>query len=315
MHIMTEATSGQLPTSKDNTIDSIVRSDEVLTPGSISIFTTTYYKNWRPDVVNLDDVDTSRGNVSLITFERAIVFGYKVVVVDGGSSSEYIGKLKDLGVMVVQQVGRGMVQAKREALIASLDQNPLVHVLIQAEKDSVIDSIPAIVKPIIDNTADLVMVGRDPKLFAETYPGFQHESEVWGNRWCNRLANFLDLLPDGVSFDWFFGVKVFRNDPRIVELFMQKYNVIGDSALNPDRYTNFDFFPILAALSSGNRVASVDVPFSYPPEQKAMEEARASEFIEKREMQRRTILKEFALYIRWLTSTESTNGRRRLVLD
>lgn len=308
MTVHTESTEPDFKTRKS-------MNDEVLSPESISVFTTTYYKGWRPDVVDLNNVDTSRGNVSLVTFERAIDAGYRVVVIDGGSSVEYIDKLKGLGVTVLPQIGRGMVQAKREALTASVDQHPLIHVLIQAEKDSVIGNIPAIVRPIIDNTADLVMVGRNPKLFAETYPGFQHESEVWGNKWCNRLADFLGFLPNGVSFDWFFGVKAFRNTPRVVDYFMQKYRVVNDSTLNPDRYTNFDFFPILAMLSFGDRVVSVDIPFKYPPEQKDMEELRASEFIEKRAMQRRTILKEFALYIRWLTALESTNKRRKLVLE
>lgn len=74
---------------------------------------------------------------------------------------------------------------------------------------------------------------------------------------------------------------------------------------------NFDFYPVLAALHSGRKVVGVDIPFSYPVEQKTMEEALAGNFIAKRREQRETILAEVMQFARYLV--DSNDPRVHLV--
>ncbi|MBU0649918.1 hypothetical protein KJ605_02480 [Patescibacteria group bacterium] len=282
----------------------------IIKPHDVAIFATTYYKTWQPDDSDLGSVDSARGNASLETFRRAAENGFNVIMVDGGSSEAYLEAMQKLGVKVFAQQKPGMVQAKREALAESAKLQPKVFVLIQAEKTAVIPYIMQLIDPIAKEGADLVMAGRDQKLFKETYPSFQVTSEETGNKWCNKIARQLDVLKADQEFDWFFGVKAFRNEPELVKLFMTRYQKTDKDwaerhgSVDPERYTNFDFFPVLAAMCSGRKVIGVTVPFSYPPEQKAMEENLSAEFIEKRRQQKESILTEVVQFARYLTNED-----------
>ncbi|MFA5775969.1 MAG: hypothetical protein WC988_00160 [Patescibacteria group bacterium] len=303
-----------LATQLTNVGNESQQSYEKLNPHDVVVFATTFYKNWQSSQTDITNADSARGNASIDTFRQAVEGDYQVVVVDGGSSKEYLETLERMGVKVLAQEKPGMVEAKREALEKSVDLNPRVLLLIQAEKTEVIPYISQLVDPIARGEADIVMAGRDPSLFRTTYPSFQVESEEFGNRWCNRIAQHLGILPTDTQFDWFFGVKAFRNDPELVRMFMERYQVDDPEwakrrgGANPERYTNFDFFPVLAALHSDRKVVGVDIPFSYPPKQKAMEETLAGDFIEKRRMQRETILVEVMQFARYLVDESNPKG-------
>jgi len=289
---------------------------ETLNPHSVVVFFPTFYGDWSPNNDGQPNADRERGNASISTVTNALAAGYRTVVVDGGSSEAYVKTLEGLGVEVVPQREKGMVAAKRQSLeVAASLEGAKVLLLIQAEKDDVIKDVPQLVNPIINNEADLVVAAREPHLFEQTYPDFQFASETWANKWYNKIAHMVGALPEDSAFDWFFGVKAFKNDPTIVRMFMSQYTFddplfAASRNMDPDRYSNFDFFPILAAVKNGKRVASVEIPFQYPINQKQLEETLAPQFVEKRRMQRQSILAEFVQYARLITNNPKNHLMR-----
>lgn len=112
-------------------------------------------------------------------------------------------------------------------------------------------------------------------------------------------------------------MKAFRNDQELISLFLNRYQFDSrpwpskPEKADPEKYSNFDFYPVLAALHSGRKVVGVDIPFSYPVKQKTMEEALAGNFIAKRREQRETILAEVMQFARYLV--DSNDPRVHLV--
>ncbi|MCL4352871.1 MAG: hypothetical protein M1484_00655 [Patescibacteria group bacterium] len=283
---------------------------EGIDPRSIAICAATFYKTWMPGERTAPNIDIDRGDASLQAFELAQRAGYQMVVVDGGSSDAYLNEARERGVLLLSQQEKSISSAKRQAFKAAQESKGCRFIiLIQPEKDSIIKDVPQIIRPIYSDGADVVVASRDPILFRDTYPSFQYESENWANRQCNRIAHLMKILPLGANLDWFFGVKVFRNTPEIVALFVRKFQITDESYakknnLDPERYFDVDFFPIVEALRIGKRVVDVQVPFEYPRPQKEMEETLQEKFVEKRRLQRRSILTEYVQYFRLLTKSQ-----------
>jgi len=289
---------------------------ETFNPHSVVIVFPTFYRNWNPAVNRKrPNADSARGDASISTITKAISAGYRLVIVDGGSSDSYLEKINELGIVPLRQEGSTMVSAKNQALeVAAGLGGADTLLLTQPEKDDVIKDISQLINPIISDQADLVVASREHRLFEQTYPAFQFLSESWANKWCNKIAHLVKVLPEGVDLDWFFGVKVLKNDRELVKMFMERYTIddrtlAARKNLDPERYSNSDFFPILAALTGGKRVVNVRIPFHYPENQKQMEEALADQFMEKRRSQRQSILAEFVQYARMLTG----NSKNHLV--
>ncbi|QQG44018.1 MAG: hypothetical protein HYW86_04100 [Candidatus Roizmanbacteria bacterium] len=290
-------------------------SKERLNPRSITVCTPTLYKNWQPDG-NLElNSDSVRGNIALRTFKLTIDAGYQVVVVDGGSNPLYLEELKKLGVTIQPQKGSTMSSAKRECLkTASELPDCKVLVFIQPEKDAAIANIPQIVLPIMRDHADIVIPARNLQLFEKTCSSVQFKSEKLANRWCNRISHLLGILPKSEELDWFFGIKVLKNDPEIVDLFMKRYEIsdtqlVEEKFTDPERYSDVDFYPVIEALKSGKKVVSVEIPFEYPASQKEIEEKLNDQFADKRRRQKISILAEFIQYARFMTN----NPRSKLI--
>ncbi|MBI4004987.1 hypothetical protein HY358_02535, partial [Candidatus Roizmanbacteria bacterium] len=232
----------------------VAENKERFSPKSIVLFTPTYYQNWHPGERVMSNIDLVRGDVSLNTFRLVLEAGYQVVVVDRGSSQEYLDELRKIGITPFQQVGKSIAAAKREALLLAQQlQGAKSLVLIQPEKDSVIRSIPAIVRPILVDDADIVVAERNVELFRNTSPSLQFTSEMWASKWCNKIAHIVGLLPYEENRDWFFGVKALKNDLEIVELFMRKYQILDKNLqeikqVDPERYSDFDYYPTVEAL-------------------------------------------------------------------
>ena len=77
------------------------------------IITTTWYNpNSKVDVV--------RSKLALITLKTAMELGYTVIVVDSGSSDEFLQEMEQYGVTIIkephQTMGHGRRVALREAL-------------------------------------------------------------------------------------------------------------------------------------------------------------------------------------------------------
>ena len=272
---------------------------ETFDPHTICIATATFYKNWYPGpLVNSEkDVDKIRGDLALQLFKDATEKGYQLVVVDGGSSSAFISEMENSRIEWSKEEERGMSPSRRQAFrIAAGRTGVKVIGWTEPEKiDIVSKSAESLSRPILSGDADIVVPRRTKKSFS-TYPNYQVESERKLNSAWNDVFRKFGLLDEGENdLDVSFGPKFFRNDPKILSLFLARYEVLSSNAtaaglVRPDSYSNATFFPIPAALKEGFRVISVDVDDFVYPSLQANIESDSDSFRKKRLKQRTDIV-------------------------
>lgn len=265
----------------------------------IVVATNCLYKNYHTSPEgkqrDLADTDGIRGDLALELFDKAINSGIRIVVCDGGSSPEFISALqrfvdRELSIVGSNTLGRG---PQRRSAFKAACLLPGVRVIFytQPEKVSLVDRLSKISKPIIEGGADIVIPKRNQRLFEQSYPDYMRESEIRVNHTYDWLMKKADLMTQEQSFDWFFGAVAFKNDPEIVALFLKEYAIEGgigsriNAQPNPEMHSDGHYFPIIEALFNRKLVVSIEVPFAYPPTQKAneMSPGKIKTFRERRE--------------------------------
>lgn len=259
---------------------------ETIPPGSVIVLTTNFlYRNYKPtkEAEQRDTADTDgiRGDLALESLNKALSLGVRIVASDGGSSPDFLSALEILmnrGLTLVRSGAPQRGPQRRKAFeTATLLPGGRVIVYTQPEKVSLMGRLVEISRPILEGNADIVIPKRNPELFEQSYPGYMTESELKVNKTYDWLMRRANLITKNESFDWFFGPVVFRNDPEIVALFLKRYelkDVIRSRAgaeLDPEMHSDGHYFPIIKALFLEKRVASVEIPFVYPPMQRANE--------------------------------------------
>lgn len=284
-------------------------------PRSIVIATTTFYPNY-PE----DDVDKVRGNLALQAIKEAREKGYQVSLVDGGSSPDFKLAAKGIkGITVHPELERGMSASRRQAFVeASELDGAKVICWTEPEKVSIVrDCLPEAIVSILKGEADIVVPSRDDKAF-RTYPDYQVEEEKGANRrWNATLRARGFLSEDSPDLDVWFGPKFFRNDPKIITLFLHRYEFRErglklDEIIRPELWPNATFLPIVAALHHGFRVKSVPVPYMHPKEQTEIE-VNNPEFVRKRDVQRKNVIGSTIHFIRMLEGKEGKETRLKSV--
>lgn len=275
-------------------------------PKSIAIAAITYFPKWyRGTLKSIKHTDKIRGDLALECARKAAKLGYQMIVANGGSPKTFTKELSSIsGILVVKRRGKKRSPGKRVGIrIASKLPGVKVIVVSEAEKVSIVtDCIPQIVEPIINGSADVVVAKREQSLFKSAYPEYMYESEMEGNKIYNEVLMANNLLsPNLESLDMFFGPRAFRNDQKIVSLFMKKYHILSSEYFDSEEWSNTLYFPIILALKKRLRLKSVTVPFSYPEKQKKNEEASAKDvFIEKRRAQRMGLLIELLHFMNYI---------------
>ena len=275
-------------------------------PRSVAISTITYFPKWyKGTLKSIKHTDKIRGDLALESCKSAAKLDYQMIVVNGGSSKTFSKELSDIkGIIVVKRRGKKRSPGKRIGIkIASKLPGIKVIVISEAEKVSIIaDCIPQIAEPIINGSADVVVPKREQNLFKSTYPEYMLESEIEGNKIYNEILASNNLLkPNLENLDMFFGPRAFRNDRKIIAVFMKRYHIFSSEYFDSEEWSNTLYFPIVLALIKGLRVKSVTVPFSYPVMQKRNEEASAEDvFIEKRRAQRMGLLIELLHFMNYI---------------
>jgi hypothetical protein len=282
-------------------------SYESIDPHEIGIASTTFYPEWQPGESgdNLT-VDKIRGDIALATFGEAMKKGYQAVVVDGGSSPEFLEALQETGITVEAEKERGMSASRRQAFeaVSGLEDVGIICWTEPEKLSMVKDCIPYAVQPILAGEADIVIPRRDTDAFA-TYPEYQVEFETSSNHLWNGILRRHGLLPqDSPDLDAWIGPRLFRNDPNIVQLFESKYEFVSDAQSGlkkdaPELWPNALFLPIIAALKQGYRVVGVDIPYRHPREQTTFEQDNEA-FRQKRAAQQENILKTSVHFMRLL---------------
>lgn len=291
-------------------------------PSSTAVVTTTYYPNWyKGKLRSLKNTDKIRGDLALELIIKASKMGCRVVVSDWQSPKTFRKELKNLeGLIIVKRRSVKRSPSKRQ-VIGKATKLPGVKVIIltEAEKVSLItDCLPDIVEPVLNGACDIVVPKRDEELFRQTYPAYQYESEVEGNRTYNEeLISHKLLDKSDNSLDMFFGPRVFASRKEVISLFMKSYQFNISNTSFPKWYfdteelSNANYFPIVLALKKGLKVQSVDVPFRYPALQKQNEDLLSREsFLEKRKMQRIGLIIELLHFVSFLEKSKGTGLNR-----
>lgn len=313
-------------------------------PKSVALVTATYYGDYKGylDVDNptsltpeqIADTATIRGNLALKTFREAAKNGYNVFVSEGGSNELFLKNLRQIpGITVMKRPKEGRAVARRQGYEAAA-QTPGVGVTVwlEPEKYTLLSFIPQIVQPILNNETDIVVIGREEKVFKDTWPPYMWESESRANRKFNSILQEFDLLPQDVFMDMWAGPRAFRNRPDIVKLWTEVYEYqesespTGPSIIrkhiNPEQYSNGQFFPVIEALNlyrlnpkTGPRVTGVKIAFPYPEIQLLSEMAPSNlqKMMSKRKGQRVGFLAEEIQYIRYLSNPTGPKTKLHLV--
>jgi len=295
----------------------LIKTKEIVNPNSIVIATSTLYPGWDPGP-HIDSSITIRGNLALETIKEAVSDSYQVVLVDGGSSQDFIAKAKSLGAHVLSQEEKGMSPGRRQAFKeASILPNAKVICWLEPEKISIIkDCLPNVIFPILTGKADVVVPKRDDDSFS-TYPDYQAKFEKRANNLWNRILKKHKLLPqESEDLDVWFGPKFFRNDPKILSLFLARYHLAESKPefyknINPEDWANSTFLPIVAALKEGCRVKSITVSYKHPQEQTKLEQ-NSIFFRKKRFLQFKSIISITAEFVKSLENNPKTIIRRAL---
>lgn len=284
-----------------------------INPAEIAIAFSTYYPKWyRGRLKSFKHTDKIRGDLALELLRKAVNFKYQTVVVDVTSSKSFRKELAYIESINLVKRNSSIKRSPSRRLafkIACKLAGVKVIIYTDPEKVSLVEKyIRDIAEPILENKADIVIPKRESKLFEITYPDYQYSSEVEANRLYNELLRTNGLLPTNIpDLDLFFGPKAFKNDPKILSLFLRKSDFpinkrySKDLHFDPEDFSNIIFFPIVLALKKKLRVQSIEIKFSYPVLQKKNEESSLKElFIEKRRVQKLSALIELMHFIQFL---------------
>jgi len=282
---------------------------EFVNPHDIAFATATFYKNWRPLAEGVTraaiDIDGIRGDLALKTLTAARMNGFQIAVVDGGSSDIFRYALSEIiGRPPSDELQKGMSPSRRQVFgEASALKGVKIIAWVEPEKVAMAagDNLVRAAQPIIKGDADVVVPKRDPFAFL-TYPDYQVEWEHGANDEFNKILRDNGLLPKkSENLDVWFGPRLLRNDPDVLELFLHQWERddthpdIKDAMMDPELWAGAIFLPIVAKLYKdkldGNspRVVSADVQYIHPKEQTRTEQDSPF-FRDKREQQSKNIL-------------------------
>ncbi len=303
-------------------------------PESVCLAGGTLMKTWKAENGDRKNPDQVRGDLAIESIKKAIERGFRVVVIDGGSSEDFIKKLgqvstevktesKSEGIkihdlIVEPESDKGYSGSRRQALKRAEElrqEGVKAIIMMEIEKQGITENAEKLVKPILEGVADVVIPERGIKVNLNKentrvqeqnedfrgYPPYQAYSEMWANKMLNRLLVSAKLMrADEPVLDLFGGTRVIANKPEILEDFYQRHEVVsGEVKTDPQMYFDAVYAPIAYLLLKDRRVLSVPIEYHHPAEQTAVE-AGAVNFDEKRDSQRNMITTEMAKQTRFL---------------
>lgn len=250
------------------------QKEEVGKFDDLAIFTSTLYK---------DESSVVRAALAEKLFENAAELNIKCVTVDGGSSPEFLDKIKKFkNVQIVSEPTLGMGESRRKALDVAMSLMPAEEnasfLYVDPEKEDLIkeESLEAMIKSLREGRADIVVPARKTM---ESYPKFQEWIEKRANKKAKKLMGDEKEIEE--AMDLWFGPKMFNREGA--EYFLKYKGKLDkwDSIIKP----------VADAYKDGKRIISVPVDFKYPETQKEQEEENRA-FKKKRFEQYRKILAE-----------------------
>ena len=278
-------------------------------PSPIALCVTTYYPSWYSGKLkSIKHTDKIRGDLALEFAREASKRNINLVIVDGKSTKTFRKELTKIPNVQVS-LGRHPKRSpgKRQAFkIAAKIPGVKIIVSTEPEKVSLItDCLKQITDPILQNKADVIVPHRNDNLFKQSYPNYMYESEKEGNKLYDEFLKLYKLLPkDFQQLDMFFGPRAFKNEPKLLRLFMERHEItVGKVTLpkeycDPEQLSNTSFFPVVRALKKKFKVLPVEIPFVYPKLQKENELIGNRDYFEqKRKNQRLALILELVHFL------------------
>ena len=286
-----------------------------LEPSKIAICTTTYYPNWTKPEAETDKVrqgneDLIRGDLALKTLGLYSKQSHPVLVVDGGSPTEFreaviraCGNAVHIHDQTEKGLGPSRHQAFREA--GELPEVEVILFALAAKLDFAINGLPRAIKAFEEANADMMLVGRSS---IDSLP----KGQAKGERGCHRFIDTLLIRygylnpQDRGKWDWYSGFHIFRNTSSVQEVLARRYKFAKDSRhpldsdVNPDHYSNALYFPLIETIDPNSplRAATCKVPYTHPTEMREYEEANPELNAERRRIQRNSILGSLYHFLR-----------------
>ena len=209
-----------------------------------AIATTTFYN---PN----SDVDKSRAEISRGVIRNMHDLGYNVVVVDGGSSDEFLDSIIPY-CQLFNENPRGMGNGRRQAVRECLETSARVIAWTEPEKDSYIPELHKTVIPILNGNAELVFPSRAN---LDNYPISQQYAEKFAIQTMKNLT--------GRGLDYWFGPKTWSR--KVSTQFLDYQSKCGDK-------WDSILLPFLGMIKAGVKTMDVPVNYDHPTQQTIAEE-------------------------------------------
>lgn len=228
------------------------------------ICTTTFY---RPN----SDMDRNREQFAKNFVRNATNLGYKTIVVDGGSTDEFLGEIERYGARIFEEAERGMSPSRRQTIGEGYKTGKKAVAWIEPEKEGYIKELEKTVIPLWTGESDLVVpdarVVVNGRYRIPSYPTSQENEEMYGNDCWRELTGFdLDiwrgpktwLRERSKEFLRYNGKKHFckRNGEE------EPYGDLWDSIV----------IPVMKMILEGKQVVGVKVDYVHPKKQTEFEE-------------------------------------------
>ena len=214
---------------------------------------------------------------------------------------------------MLDQVEPGMAASRRQTIKAGSELPDAKVVIWSEEKPSILeDNTPeGLVGPIARGEADIVIFDRGE----EGMRSYNPEQAAWENK-ANDVADKIlvaqGLKPEGSPrLDLWSGPRAIKNNPEIIKMFMQVYEFdkVNDDGrprataihkrINPERWFNSIFRPVVEAMHRGYRVVSQPIKYTHRESMNESEKENG-EMISKRETQFIDLIHGITHYIYYL---------------
>lgn len=224
--------------------------------GQTVIATMTFYRN----------NEELRAKLAVRTAREALKHQHRLIVVDGGSPTEFLEVLRDHGADVHPQEERGIGPAHRQLFKIAAERAGEDGAIcwIEAEKWPLVAELWKATTPVLNGNAGLVLPERTEEAW-HSYPPEQRLQE----QFCNMAA----VAITGLALDWFWGP--FVASQVAIRHFVEYRDDYGGKW---DART----IPRLRIIAAGITVKGVRVNYIHPPEQTAEETGVLEPFIVRR---------------------------------
>ena len=210
------------------------------------VVTTTYYN---PDV----ESDVFRSNLAKRGIKSATDLGYKVIIVDNGSSNEFLKYIENCGAILHQETKLSMGQQRRKVIQIATQSGGEIIAFTEPEKIDYISKIALTASPIIEGLKDLIIPRRKS---LRSYPKEQQYAEAVGNLLWKNLT--------GYDLDIWFGPRTWRKD-------VSRY-FLGYDGSYGDKWESINIIPLLEAIVGEVRIGEINIDYTHPIEQTQYEE-------------------------------------------